>query len=157
NAWQVDPAVAKMSPLRLEIVKRSDDAKGFVVLPRHWVVECTFSWFGRNRRLAKDFENLAQTRPSHLVNAGQINMGSMIMKALRVITSGGGEAILDEAAVSEFAASLRGRVLLAGDGDYDEARKLFNGMIDHRPAVIARCTGAADVVAAVRFAREHDL
>ena len=77
------------------------------------------------------------------------------MKALRVITSEGGEAILDEAAVREFAASLRGPVLLAGDRDYDEARKLFNGMIDHRPAVIARCAGAADVVAAVRFAREH--
>jgi transposase len=47
--------------LRMEIVKRSDDMNGFVVLPRRWVVERTFSWFGRNRRLAKDFENLAQT------------------------------------------------------------------------------------------------
>ena len=47
--------------LRMEIVKRSDDMKGFVVLPRRWVVERTFSWFGRNRRLAKDFENLADT------------------------------------------------------------------------------------------------
>jgi transposase len=45
--------VAKVPPLRMEIVKRSDDAKGFVVLPRRWVVERTFSWFGRNRRLAK--------------------------------------------------------------------------------------------------------
>jgi transposase len=35
--------------------------KGFTVLPRRWVVERTFSWFGRNRRLAKDFENLAET------------------------------------------------------------------------------------------------
>ena len=61
NAWQVDAAVAKVPRLRLEIVKRSDDIKGFVVLPRRWVVECTFSWFGRNRRLAKDFENLAET------------------------------------------------------------------------------------------------
>jgi putative transposase len=42
-------------------IKRSDDVKGFVVLPRRWVVERTFSWFGRNRRLAKDFENLAET------------------------------------------------------------------------------------------------
>ena len=41
----------------MEIVKRSDDMKGFVVLPRRWVVERTFSWFGRNRRLAKDFKN----------------------------------------------------------------------------------------------------
>jgi transposase len=53
--------VAKVPLLRLEIVKRSDDTKGFVVLPRRWVVERTFSWFGRNRRLAKDFENLAET------------------------------------------------------------------------------------------------
>src|SRR5512136_968703 len=61
NARQVDAAVAQVPVLRLEIVKRSDDTKGFVVLPRRWVVERTFSWFGRNRRLAKDFENLANT------------------------------------------------------------------------------------------------
>jgi putative transposase len=41
NAWQVDAAVAKVPPLRMEIVKRSDDMKGFVVLPRRWVVERT--------------------------------------------------------------------------------------------------------------------
>jgi transposase len=45
----------------LAIVKRCDTMKGFAVLPRRWVVEPTFSWFGRNRRLAKDFENLAET------------------------------------------------------------------------------------------------
>jgi transposase len=61
NAWQVDAAVSKLPRLRLEIVKRSDQIKGFVVVPRRWVVERTFSWFGRNRRLAKDFENLAET------------------------------------------------------------------------------------------------
>jgi transposase len=61
NIWQVVAAVAKVPLLRLEIVKRSDDTKGFVVLSRRWVVERTFSWFGRNRRLAKDFENLAET------------------------------------------------------------------------------------------------
>ena len=49
-----------MPPLRIEIVKRSNDMKCFVVLPRRWVVECTFSWFGRIRHLAKDFENLAE-------------------------------------------------------------------------------------------------
>jgi transposase len=46
----------------MEIVKRSDEMKGFVVLPRRWVVERTFFWFGRNRRLAKHFENLAETK-----------------------------------------------------------------------------------------------
>ncbi|MDT6942479.1 IS5 family transposase [Brucella pseudogrignonensis] len=47
-----------MPGLTTEIVKRSDTAKGFEVLPRRWVVERTFAWFGRCRRLAKDFENL---------------------------------------------------------------------------------------------------
>jgi transposase len=61
NAHQVEAAVAKVPTLRMEIVKRTDDMKGFVVLPRRWVIERTFAWFGRNRRLAKDFENLAET------------------------------------------------------------------------------------------------
>ena len=68
NAWQVEAAVAKVPVLRLEIVKRSDDLKGFVVLPRRWVVERTFSWFGRNRRIAKDYENLAKTLAAFVVN-----------------------------------------------------------------------------------------
>jgi transposase len=61
NAHQVKDVVARSSGLRLEIVKSTDDIKGFVVLPRRWVVERTFSWLGRNRRLAKDYENLANT------------------------------------------------------------------------------------------------
>ncbi len=52
-------AVTKiMKQVNVEIVKRSDHAKGFVVLPRRWVVERTFAWLGRCRRLAKDWENL---------------------------------------------------------------------------------------------------
>jgi transposase len=51
--------LAKILPhLETEIVKRSDQAKGFVVLPRRWVVERTISWLNRCRRLAKDWENL---------------------------------------------------------------------------------------------------
>ena len=61
NAHQVKHAVATQPLLRVEIVKRPDDSSGFIVLPRRWVVERTFSWFGRNRRLAKDYENLADT------------------------------------------------------------------------------------------------
>ncbi|MBV8397788.1 MAG: transposase, partial [Acetobacteraceae bacterium] len=61
NARQVAAAVAKVPVLRMEIVKRTDDVSGFAVLPRRWVVERTFSWFDRNLRLAKDFENLACT------------------------------------------------------------------------------------------------
>lgn len=52
-------AVAKiLAHVNVEIVKRSDQAKGFVVLPKRWVVERTFAWLGRCRRLAKDWENL---------------------------------------------------------------------------------------------------
>lgn len=50
-----------------------------------------------------------------------------------------------------------GEVLVPGDPGYDEARKIWNGMIDRRPGVIARCSSPADVVAAVRFGREKDL
>src|ERR1700730_4861251 len=54
-------ASAKLLPhLEIEIVKRSDHAKGFELLPRRWVVERTFAWFNRCRRLAKDFENLTR-------------------------------------------------------------------------------------------------
>jgi FAD/FMN-containing dehydrogenase len=51
----------------------------------------------------------------------------------------------------------RGRLISAGDADYDSARAVWNGAIDRRPRLIARCIGTADVVAAVRFARDHDL
>jgi len=61
NARQVAAAVANAPLLRIEIVKCSDDMNGFVILPRRCVAERTFSWFGRNRRLAKDSENLAGT------------------------------------------------------------------------------------------------
>jgi transposase len=54
-------AQKKASPnLKTEIVKRSDQATGFEVIPRRWVVERTFAWLGRCRRLAKDFENLTR-------------------------------------------------------------------------------------------------
>jgi transposase len=58
---QFADTVAKLLPhLAIEIVKRSDQAKGFVVLPMRWVVERTLAWFNRCRRLAKDFENLTE-------------------------------------------------------------------------------------------------
>ncbi len=60
NAQQTYEA-AGANALRLEIVRRNPNAVGFEIIKRRWVVERTFSWFGRNRRLAKDFENLAST------------------------------------------------------------------------------------------------
>jgi transposase len=60
-AHQVDTAVVKIPVLRLEIVKRSDDMKGFVVQPRRWLVERTCSCFGRNLPPRQHFENLAES------------------------------------------------------------------------------------------------
>jgi transposase len=49
-----------LARVKLEIVNRSDQVKGFVVLPKRWIVERTFAWLGRCRRLAKDWENLTR-------------------------------------------------------------------------------------------------
>ena len=57
----------------------------------------------------------------------------------------------------ELKAGLRGQLLSPGDEGYDRARKLWNGMFDRRPALIARCAGAADVIRAVSFARDNRL
>ncbi|HEX5076296.1 MAG TPA: FAD-binding oxidoreductase [Gemmatimonadaceae bacterium] len=62
--------------------------------------------------------------------------------------------MISETDLQTFKAQLRGELIQPGDPQYEEARKVFNGMIDRRPAGIVRCGGVADVVAAVRFARE---
>ena len=65
--------------------------------------------------------------------------------------------MLIDSALHELKGALRGQVLGPADSDYDSARGVFNGMIDRRPAVIARCAGAADVITCVRFATQHQL
>ena len=57
----------------LEIVKRCDDVKGFVVLPRRWVVERTFGWLGRYRRLSRDYETLPESSET-LIRIAMINL-----------------------------------------------------------------------------------
>jgi len=64
---------------------------------------------------------------------------------------------LDAEALQKFAEGVRGDVLRPGDEGYDDARAIWNGLIDRRPALIVRSTGAADVVDAVNFAREQGL
>lgn len=65
--------------------------------------------------------------------------------------------MLDEATVAEFGATLRGGLIQPEDEGYDEARKVYNAMIDKRPRMIARCSDVADVMTSVDFARENDL
>jgi hypothetical protein len=72
-------------------------------------------------------------------------------------TLAGDDVLLRGSSVEAFAASLRGDVVLPGFDDYEQARHIWNGMFDMRPAMIARCTGASDVIQAVNFAREHRL
>src|SRR5947199_5599033 len=60
-------------------------------------------------------------------------------------------------AITKYGQSLRGRLITRSDPDYDEARALYNGMIDKRPLVIARCADVADVIAAVNFGRDNHL
>lgn len=61
--------------------------------------------------------------------------------------------MLDDEAVRDFESRLRGRLVRPSDADYDQVRAVWNGMIDRRPALVARCAGTADVIEAVRFAR----
>ncbi|HEY3045738.1 MAG TPA: FAD-dependent oxidoreductase, partial [Vicinamibacterales bacterium] len=64
---------------------------------------------------------------------------------------------VDRDSVAELSARFSGRILLPGDAGYDEARRIHNGLIDKRPALIARCLGTADIVDAVKFARLRGL
>jgi FAD/FMN-containing dehydrogenase len=79
------------------------------------------------------------------------------MRDLDIAANAGGHSIVRNSSLEAFRARLRGPLLLAGDAGYDEARMVWNALIDRRPALIARCSGAADVIAAVQFAREHGL
>jgi FAD/FMN-containing dehydrogenase len=62
---------------------------------------------------------------------------------------------LADQAIEEFGSRLRGELVRPGDGGYEDARRVWNGMIDRHPALIARCAGVADVRESVAFAREH--
>lgn len=79
------------------------------------------------------------------------------MSEISVITTTDEKAELPAALVAEFAASIRGELVQMSDDGYDAARAVWNGMIERRPALIARCQGTADVITAVNFARRHNL
>lgn len=79
------------------------------------------------------------------------------MQDLNVTLNRGELSTIPGATVEEFKTRLRGPLLTAADPGYDEARVIWNGMHDKKPALIARCTGVADVIDSVNFAREQKL
>ena len=64
---------------------------------------------------------------------------------------------MDTESLTSFGTAFEGEIVLPGSANYDAARAVWNGMVDRRPAVIARCASVNDVIAAIRFARDHDL
>ena len=79
------------------------------------------------------------------------------MGAATFIALNGERVEVSDDAVSSLGGRMRGDVIGAGEAGYDGSRAIWNAMIDRRPTRIARCRGAADVMAAIAFAREHDL
>ena len=79
------------------------------------------------------------------------------MADVRFATLSSDYTVMGESAVREFRDSLHGESLLPGDAGYDGARGVWNAMVDKRPALIARCSGTADVINAVNFARDNRL
>lgn len=100
---------------------------------------------------------VATSMPMPRVFAEAARTMSRIVDDVPAVTRNGGETVLEKAAIKELRDSMRGQVLLPDNVGYDDARKIWNGMFDRRPALIARCVLPADVRDAVAFARSNDL
>jgi FAD/FMN-containing dehydrogenase len=81
----------------------------------------------------------------------------MTMGTFSIATKDGEAKLLQREVVDSLRGNLRGRIITPEDDGYDSARRVWNGMIDRKPAMIVQCAGAADVITAVNFAREHGL
>ena len=79
------------------------------------------------------------------------------MTEIRLALMQGGAKVLGTDTVADFRKTLRGTICLPQEAGYDEARTIWNAMINRHPGAVVRCKGAADIIAAVRFAREHNL
>ena len=79
------------------------------------------------------------------------------MKTLEIVNLTGGKTVVSTESLNTLGNKLRGSLIQAEDENYNEARQIWNGMFDKRPAVIARCADVTDVMDAVRFARERHL
>src|SRR5262245_24758827 len=78
-------------------------------------------------------------------------------RAVTAKTMGGAEIILDAKVIEEFKSRIRGTLIIPQDPGYDEARSVWNAMIDRKPSLIVRGLGTADVITSVNFARQKQL
>ncbi|WP_046867505.1 FAD-binding oxidoreductase [Microvirga massiliensis] len=79
------------------------------------------------------------------------------MSTLSIMTLHGQEAPISPEVLLELTSKVGGKIMQKGDPGYDDARRIWNGMVDRSPALIVRCAGSADVVQAIAFARQHQL
>lgn len=85
------------------------------------------------------------------------HQGSLIQSDINAVTLDGGERTIEKAVLQELAASLKGRLLLPSSEGYDSARKVWNGMVNKRPALIVQVASASDIAKAVNLARDYRL
>ncbi|MFZ0532234.1 MAG: FAD-dependent oxidoreductase, partial [Anaerolineales bacterium] len=79
------------------------------------------------------------------------------VSSMKVKMLDGGEFDLKQDVIESLRTRLKGPLLLPGDAGYEESRTVWNAMFDRKPALVVRCLGVADVIACVRFVREHNL
>lgn len=85
------------------------------------------------------------------------NNGGGTMQEQRIVTTGGALRTVSGAALDKLSSRLSGTLLTGGEAGYDDARTVWNGLVNRRPAVIAPCAGTSDVAESVRFASDHGL
>ena len=100
---------------------------------------------------------IALSAAAVLPGCGRSNPGPSTSSTLAAVRSNGDPTTLQFAEVREFADELHGKLYLPTDDGYNVVRKVWNGMIDKRPALIAQCSSVTDVQNAVTFARDHEL
>ena len=94
---------------------------------------------------------------SQLAQAAAAAKAGKVSADVDAISTAGEQLTLPKAAVKDFQKSLHGQMVLPGYDNYDAVRSVWNGMIDKRPGIIARCAGASDVLTSVNFARANNL
>ena len=101
--------------------------------------------------------SVAATFPALTACGEKVKVAAEAETGIRAVSLDGAEVELTRAMVRELGEAMAGPVILSGHPEYDSARRIWNGMHDKRPALIARCLSADDVVQAVNFARDHGL